>query len=172
MRRVLYYTFLSGLLLTSASACTKEESAPQTASFFQVTQDGLAWQGEGTATYDQGRHYFTVSGSRAVGAGQTQTVSVGFTVRNFQTPYTITHLGVASMVEHVGGLSNQFFTNDSPSTPSTQITRLDTAQKIIEGRFDATPQQAYTQQPKTMRLTDGTFRIRYQFGPSSLYSTK
>lgn len=65
------------------------------------------------------------------------------------------------------GIINNYQTTDSTGLPSITVTRLDTVQKIVEGRFEATLRRNkhYTKQVQLMRFTEATFRVRYRVYP-------
>jgi hypothetical protein len=168
MRRILHYSLLSSLILASATACTKEKTEPQAASSFRVTQDGTVWEEKGTAIYDKSLASFSVLSSKATEAGQTQTLYLGFVVPNLRTPVVASPITL-EWRQLVGGDSetNQFSNVTVPTASTLQITRLDTVQKVIEGRFEATllRNRRYTQQAEVMQLSEGSFRISYQDAP-------
>jgi hypothetical protein len=168
MHRIFYCSFLGSLVLASATACTKEKAEPQASSFFRVTQDGTAWEEKGTAIYDKSLASFSVLSSKAAAAGQTQTLYLGFVVPNLRTPVAASPITL-EWRQLVGGDSetNQFSNVTVPTASTLQITRLDTVQKVIEGRFDATllRNTRYTQQAEAMQLSEGSFRISYQDAP-------
>jgi hypothetical protein len=159
MRSIVYYSSLLGLLLTSASACTKEEAAPE-ASFFHVTQEGKAWESAKTTTYKAGNTFYLVSHE----AQPTQNLYLGFTVPNLRTPVATLHSLVWTQYTGQQTVLDQFLNTNVPGSSTLQLTRLDTVQKVIEGRFEATLQRSavYSSQQERMQLTEGLFRLTYR----------
>lgn len=62
------------------------------------------------------------------------------------------------------GITDSYASTDGTGLPSIQITKLDTVQRIVEGRFEAVLRRkaVYTQQTELMRFTNGSFRVRYK----------
>ena len=163
MRRLFSYTLFLSAVLASATACTKEESAPQVEPFFSVTQNGNAWEPATITTYKSGNAFYLVS-NKAAEANQTQELYLGFTVTNLRTPSVRLFSAVWTHSAAGKTVRDQFVNTNDPSTSSLQITRLDTVQKVIEGRFDATLERStvYSQQKELMQLTGGSFRVSYR----------
>ena len=101
--------------------------------------------------------------NQAAAADQTQELYLGFAVTNLRTPSV--RLFSAVWTQQAGkAVNNQFVNMDDPAATGLQITRLDTVQKVIEGRFDATLQRStvYSSQHELMRFTNGSFRVSYR----------
>lgn len=170
-----YLSALTGLLLAAGvSACTDDEAAPQKDFFVSAQKDGQTWNKGGNGVYVTGKGVF------ATGKGQflvyspdtlpyTSTEVVGL---RFSLPYGQSLASARPLAAEwkllIGGdaVSNSYET-DSTSLPSITVTRLDTVQKIVEGRFEATLRRNkhYTQEVQLMRFTKGAFRVRYQEVP-------
>lgn len=171
--------FITVLLLTGgAAACTKESAEPQESVdsqnefFVKAEKDGGAWTQPGTGTYVKSKREFYVSGG-----GENMTYAeylhLGFSlpseIKLSNKLIAAARPLPAEWLTLIGGdgITNSYATADAQSLPSIQITRLDTVQKIMEGRFEATllRNKHYTQQMEFMRFTNGSFRVRYQEVP-------
>ncbi|OUJ72145.1 hypothetical protein [Hymenobacter crusticola] len=163
MRRLFSYTLFLSVVLASATACTKEEAAPPAEPFFSVNQDGKAWEPATTTTYKSGNAFYLVS-NKAAEANQRQELYLGFTVTNLRKPSVRLFSTVWTHYAAGKTVRDQYVNTDDLSASSLQITRLDTVQKVIEGRFDATIQRStvYSQQKERMQLTEGSFRVSYR----------
>jgi len=162
MHRFFSYSLFLSVILVGAAACSNEEVAPAAAPFFQVKQDGKAWEPATTITYRAGNAFYLVN-TKAVEANQIQELYLGFMVTNLRTPSV--RLFSAVWTQQVGkAVNNQFVNVDDPGATGLQITRLDTVQKVLEGRFDATLQRSpvYSAQQERMQLTEGSFRVSYR----------
>ena len=167
MRRLFSSPLFLSVVLASATACTKEEAAPPVDPFFSVTQDGKAWEPATITTYKSGNGFYLVS-NQAAAAHQTQELYLGFTVRNLHTPSVRLFSAVWTPIwtPYAAGntVRDQFVNTADPTASRLQITRLDTVQKVLEGRFEATLERSrvYAQPKEVLQLTEGSFRVSYR----------
>ncbi|UOQ69151.1 hypothetical protein [Hymenobacter volaticus] len=168
------FPILTGLLVGwSVTACTDEAVTPQeepAASprefFVLASKDGQRWDTWGTGIYSQAKGEFYVSGSDTTfGVLIRKSLTIAFSLPKGQ-PLSSAQALPAQWLEVVGGdiINDRYSTAGPTSLPSIRITGLDTVQKIVEGRFEATLRRDkhFTDKAEEMRYTKGSFRVRYQ----------
>ncbi|HEX8351114.1 MAG TPA: hypothetical protein VF598_14220 [Hymenobacter sp.] len=164
-----YLSILTGLLLVvGMAACTNDEVAPQQEFFVSAEKDGQTWDKGGKGIYSKARGEFLVYSPDTLPYTETEVLSLRFFLPRDQSLSAVRALPAEWSVL-IGGdvVSNRYQTADSTSLPSLTVTRLDTVQKIVEGRFKATLRRDkhYTQEVQLMHFTKGAFRVHYQEYP-------
>lgn len=165
-------------LVWSAAACAKESADPQDELspkefVVKAKRDGADWVQPSSGTYSKSRRTFNVFGAdNKMPYGAEEYLRLTFTLPSGETPNQLpaaVQSLSAEWVDLVGGdvRVDSYATANLTGLPTIQITRLDTVQKIVEGRFEATllRDKHYTQQTELMRFTQGAFRARYQEVP-------
>jgi len=162
MIRAFSYTLLS-LLLAGATACHEVESTPQTDFFVQATRNTAPWTAPGTGTYSQASQQFYIFGQTG-DAAKAEALSLGFALPAAPQLASVQALPAAWRVS-VGfdALIDSYATADGTGLPRVEITRLDTVNKLVEGRFEATlvREKQWTSKVETMTLEKGAFRVHY-----------
>ena len=166
---------LSGLLLAvSVTACTNNSVAPQELPasqndfFVLANKDGQRWDKRGTSIYSKDKGEFSVFSPDTIPAARTEQLTLRFFLPKGQ-PLSSARPSSAKWMEFVGAdvVTNEYATADSMNLPTIKITLLDTVQKVVEGRFEATlyRDKHLTQQVEKMQFTEGSFRVHYQEVP-------
>jgi hypothetical protein len=162
MKTILLYALGSLLLLGGATACSKEDPAPDF--YMRATKDATPWAGTGSGTYIKSSKQFYVFG-RMGDISKAEVITLRFSLRASPQLAPVQALP-ASWAELIGydAAGNSYETADAASLPDIEVTRLDTVAKIVEGRFNAilVREKHWTSQTENMNLTDGSFRVQYK----------
>lgn len=178
MKSTFSYSMGSLLLVGGLAACHEQASAPQTpqaaaprtsqAEFFvRATKDATPWTAPGTSTYSKARREFSVLG-QAGDAAKAEALALNFALPAWPQPAPVRALPAAwRVLLGYDALTNSYATADAASLPSVEITRLDTVNNIVEGRFSAAlvRDKQWTAKTETMALTEGSFRVKYTVVP-------
>jgi len=150
------------LLLGGATACSKEDAAPQEEFFLRATKNSTPWTATGTGTFNKTSGQLYVFGTTGE-AAQSELLSIGVALPAAPQLAPAQALRT-SRVTLVGGdaVTNSYVADDA-KLPIVEITRLDTVAKVVEGRFTTTllREKRWTAQEEALRFTDGSFRIHY-----------
>jgi hypothetical protein len=161
MKSILLYALGSLLLLEGATACSKEDPAPDF--YIRATKDATPWAGTGSGSYSKTKKQFYVSGQMG-NISKAEVIMLGFSLPASPQLAPVQALP-ASWAELIGydAASNSYETADAASLPDIEVTRLDTVAKIVEGRFNAilVRDKHWTSQTENMNLTHGSFRVQY-----------
>jgi len=170
-----YLSVLTGLLLAAGvSACTDDEATPQEEFFVKAQKDGQAWNKGGRGVYvtDKGVNvtdegHFLIYSPDTIPYTSAEVVSLRFSLPYGQPLASARPLAAEWKVLVGGDAASNSYETDSTSLPRITVTRLDTVQKIVEGRFEAILRRNkhWTNQVEEMRFTQGSFRVRYQEVP-------
>ncbi|MBJ6142840.1 hypothetical protein [Hymenobacter sp. BT559] len=162
MTRALSYSLLS-LLLVGATACHEAATIPQTEFFVQATRNATPWTATATATHSKASQQFYLVGQTG-DAAKAEALSLGFALPAAPQLAPVQALPAAWRVS-VGydALIDSYATADEAGLPRLEITRLDTVNKVVEGRFEATlmREKQWTTKPEPMTLEKGSFRAHY-----------
>lgn len=162
MKRVFPYTLMS-LLVAGATACHQVDSPPRAGFFVQATRDAAPWLASGTCTHSRAQHQFDLVGQSG-DAAKAEVLSLSFVLPAAPQRAPVQALPAAWRVS-VGydALIDSYATADGEGLPRIEITRLDTVNKVVEGRFEATlaREKQWTAKTETMNLDKGTFRVHY-----------
>jgi hypothetical protein len=158
---------LAGLLLGGAASCNKSTSIPESDLSMQATKDAAPWRAPSTATFSKARKEFYVLG-QAGDAAKAEVLALGFVLPAWPQPAPVQALPATwRVLLGFDALTNSYATADAASLPRLEITRLDTANRVVEGRFQATllREKQWTSKPEPLALTNGSFRARYTIVP-------
>jgi len=157
------------LLLAAVTSCGQSESAsaPQSGFTMQATKDAAPWAAPATATFSKARKEFYVLG-QAGDAAKADVLSLGFALPAWPQPAPVQAVPATwRVLLGFDALTDSYATADAAGLPQVEITRLDTASRVVEGRFRATllREKQWTPKTETMVLKNGSFRARYTLVP-------
>lgn len=160
---------LTAFTLATLPACTKEEASQPAEEFFMKAQkNGQAWQRPASGTLVRSKGEFYLFGQDRAASGTQDYLRLSFRLDKGQ-PVAAAQVLPAEWGELVGGdvIVDSYTTGSTQPLPTLEITRLDTVQKIVEGRFGATLRREarWSSQGEVMRFENGSFRVRYQVFP-------
>ncbi|MBW3129228.1 hypothetical protein [Hymenobacter profundi] len=169
-----FSTLLAATLLASSlTACDKDSAEPlleepQAEFYVQARQNDNVWLKTGVTgvygNYYKSKRTFFVTGADPQSIGIVEKLTLSFSMPKRQLLSSIQALP-ATWLEIGGGdmIFNQFMSTTAQGLPTIQVTQLDTINRIIEGRFEATLQRDdfYTKQVELKRFKSGTFRVQY-----------
>ncbi len=164
-----FFSYATGslFLLMLVTSCHEKDSTPKSDFVVQATKDAAPWAAPSTATYSKARKEFSVLG-QAGDAAKAEVLALGFTLPAWPQPAPVQALPASwRVLLGFDALTNSYATADATSLPQVEITRLDTVNKVVEGRFQATllREKQWTAKPETMTLEHGTFRVKYTVVP-------
>lgn len=170
MKKSFFYAVGSVSLLLGGGACSSADApatappaaAPQTDFFIKAAKNGARWTAPGTGTFSQASQEFSLLGQAGT-AAKAEVLALGLKlpaspalapVRALPAAWRVL-LGFDAVVDSYAG------------SPQLTITRLDTVAHLVEGRFEGTllRDKQWSAQPDSLRLTDGSFRVRYTTVP-------
>lgn len=166
MKRVAVVISLGALLAGGLAACNEESArlpVGQPKFFVKAQKNDTAWAVLGTGTYVKSTRTFIVFGNDTTGTPSYLRLS--FTLPKSKQPLSAAQALPAEWEVLLGGDAriDHYSSVAAEATPQLEITRLDTAQKIVEGRFSTTLRRdaQYTKQVELLRFTEGSFRVKY-----------
>ena len=162
------------LLLGGLPACNTDDpipqAVPQADTFVAALKDGQPWREGGAAVFERSTGTWTVLGHQVPFTIHTpEALTLRFTHLR-ERPLTASTPLSAEWHALVGGDGVTDSYTTGADTLAIRITRLDTAQKIIEGTFTATLRRdAHWLKPgepmRFMHFTQGSFRVPYEEKP-------
>jgi hypothetical protein len=167
MKSAFPYVIGSLLLLGGVVSCTKKDSTPQSDFFLQATKDSTPWTASASGTYSKARKELYVLG-QAGDAAKAEVLSLGCVLPAWpqRTPVQVLPAAWRVLLGY-DGLTDSYATAEAASSPRVEITRLDTVNKVVEGRFEATllRDKQWTSKAETLDLKSGSFRVQYTTVP-------
>jgi hypothetical protein len=153
------------LLVWGATGCSKDSAEPQEEFFVKAQKDEQPWEKTGEGYFTKATKEFSIYSPDTIPLSVTESFQLRFALPNKQVLSSVQALP-ANWIVLVGGdgVINSFISTEDTGLPAIQITKLDTVQKIVEGRFEAVLRRkaSYTQQTELMKFTNGSFRVRYK----------
>lgn len=169
------YLVAAILLTGSLTACEKDSTEPLPEEFYvQGQQDGQTWLEQGSGAYNKTQQTFTISAGTASATqryARYTSLHLPFSMPKKQfdalvksTPTQVQSLQAYWLQIEDEDIVTDSFRSDSLNLPAIEITRLDTVEKIIEGRFQATLKRDshFTNKEELKRFEKGSFRVRYK----------
>ncbi|UOQ50936.1 hypothetical protein [Hymenobacter cellulosivorans] len=157
------YPLLMGLLLLGATACEEESATPETQPefFVKAQKAGQAWTVPGSGVYVRTTKKFHVYGNQ-----NQANMPEAYLRLDFEAPTQGTTVAAqAEWLELVGGdvIVDNYSTTGVAEPSSVEVTRLDTVQRVLEGRFQTTLRrdQRWSTRGELLPFSNGSFRIRY-----------
>jgi hypothetical protein len=161
------YATGSLFLLLLMASCHEKDSTPTVDFVVKATKDAAPWAAPSTATYSKARKEFSILG-QAGDAAKAEILTLGFTLPAWPQPTPVQALSASwRVLLGFDALTNSYATADATSLPQVEVTRLDTVNKVVEGRFQAAllREKQWTTKPETLTLEHGTFRAKYTVMP-------
>ncbi|QNE38626.1 hypothetical protein F1C16_03190 [Hymenobacter sp. NBH84] len=168
----LVVTFLAGIL----TACEKNSIEPlpeESLSEFYVhaQQNGKNWLERGSAAYHKTQQIFSISAGTPSSTEKYTSLYLQFSMPKERfdalvksTPAQIQNPEALWLQTENEDIVTDSFRSDSLNVPTIEIIRIDTVEKVVEGRFQATLQRDshFTKKVELKRFEKGTFRVRYK----------